>query len=432
MIKILRTFSFAWVLALFSGSSGVLAQDALVLPPVSASVSDALENLIAGREKASVGRALKTDIARPLHEAFFAAVDLERVSLSDAVAILDAPVFTFHPERMPVLRQRLWVLARGGSGPEATLARALGLALPLRAGEAAAELEAEARIFLDDPQVPELLRGRYARQALAAIASIPKSVAEPQSEKLFGYSAHLDPKASATAAAETTRYWKRVSSLAAAPAEREALRKRLVVFISGVLADWDALPAKPTDRTVVEQTLRVLESPVTRGEFVGHPAPELKFIWSSSPELKAVSDLKGKVVVLDFWATWCGPCVQSFPNTRELAEAFRGYPVEIVGVTSLQGVIIPRRGKSISCEGDPEKEIKLLAEYQLTEKLTWTIAVSEQPVFNADYGVSGIPHMVILAPDGTVRHASVDPHAPLAQNRALIDALLKEFGLSKS
>ena len=68
----------------------------------------------------------------------------------------------------------------------------------------------------------------------------------------------------------------------------------------------------------------------------GHDAPEMTFTWSKGgPSFSKLSDLKGKVVVLDFWATWCGPCIGSFPNIAELQERYAGYDVAIVGVTSL-------------------------------------------------------------------------------------------------
>lgn len=65
-------------------------------------------------------------------------------------------------------------------------------------------------------------------------------------------------------------------------------------------------------------------------------APEFSLKNVLGGELKS-QDLKGKVVVLDFWATWCVPCKQEVPNYNELRETYKDKGVEIVGVTYQSG-----------------------------------------------------------------------------------------------
>ncbi len=165
-------------------------------------------------------------------------------------------------------------------------------------------------------------------------------------------------------------------------------------------------------------------------ELVGKTAPAIDFKWSTQEGLKSLADLKGKVVVIDFWATWCGPCIRSFPEIAELVKHYEGSAVVVVGVTSIQGLISNLEAKPIECKGDEAKELSLLAEFAKKKAMTWPVAVSVQPVFNNDYFVSGIPHVAIIAPDGTVRANGINPSAPLAEKTGKIDAILKEFNLA--
>ncbi len=203
----------------------------------------------------------------------------------------------------------------------------------------------------------------------------------------------------------------------------------VIDLLHDVTVRFPASEAAVVAKQMIQRAETMLAAQAASDKLVGQPAPELDFTWSTQTGLKHLSDLRGKVVVLDFWATWCGPCIRSFPQMRELTAHYADSPVEVVGVTSLQGRVMGLQPTPIDTRDDPAREHALMDDFILAKDMTWTVAFSEQEVFNEDYGVTGIPHMAIIAPDGTVRQSGLHPAMPHAEKTAMIDAILKEFDL---
>lgn len=212
---------------------------------------------------------------------------------------------------------------------------------------------------------------------------------------------------------------------------RETLRTSILRQHERILANAKSA-ANEEKVKKIEGNMAYLNSPIALGTLIGGDAPEIEFIWKSDGKTGHLSDLKGKVVVLDFWATWCGPCVASFPNIRELQKRYKGYPVEIVGVTSLQGRHIRRQGdkrEAIETKDDPQKEFGLMTEFMKDMDMNWNVAFSAERVFNPMYGVKGIPHVAIIDANGKVRYNALRPYTAPYHEAEKIDGLLKEAGL---
>ena len=189
---------------------------------------------------------------------------------------------------------------------------------------------------------------------------------------------------------------------------------------AGHLTSIDARSDEPGDRSILERCLEgamrmvsypapggegahvvlpvsvaVLEEPepqdlgaiiaAARGITKGTAAPPLALgtlIGAPDDAVASWEALQGKVVVLEFWATWCGPCIAAVPHLQELATEFADDPVVFVSITD---------------EGE-----KLVTPFLARHPMPGWVGLDADSKTHAAFGIHGIPRTVLVGPDGVV------------------------------
>ncbi|WP_430932446.1 redoxin domain-containing protein [Saccharicrinis sp. 156] len=114
---------------------------------------------------------------------------------------------------------------------------------------------------------------------------------------------------------------------------------------------------------------------------VGQPAPEFNLTSLDGEEI-SISKYKGKYLLIDFWASWCGPCRKAIPGVKEVYEEYHTKGLEIVNIST-----------------DAEKKAWLKAVEQ--EQMPWT-QVRDTNGVSEKYNVTAIPHILLISPEGKI------------------------------
>jgi thiol-disulfide isomerase/thioredoxin len=169
--------------------------------------------------------------------------------------------------------------------------------------------------------------------------------------------------------------------------------------------EFGALFAKSDSKDLARYGKRLAKKPATAApDLVGKPL-ELAGVTALGAEFQW-DRYRDKVVLVDFWASWCGPCRQAMPQVKALHERLKQRGFEVVGV---------------NLDKDPEA----LAKYLKDNPIPWENLVGEEAADLATkYGVRGIPTMILVDRKGTVTGLSNN----LANLAPDIEKLLDEAG----
>ena len=162
----------------------------------------------------------------------------------------------------------------------------------------------------------------------------------------------------------------------------------------------EQIPSNKQTIKSYELILGTLNAGLTQIDLIGKMAPEFTFTHFINTDPVSLNDLRGKVVLVDFWATWCAPCITALPLLMELYEKHKTDGFEILAINSLQERFDDGSIQPI----DEEKELSLRREFVEKHEISWPVVISEENVFNPDYGVMGIPTYALVDKNGIVRH----------------------------
>ena len=130
-----------------------------------------------------------------------------------------------------------------------------------------------------------------------------------------------------------------------------------------------------------------------------------------------LSELRGQVVLLDFWAPWCGPCRVTFPRLQKWHESYKNKGLVILGVTNFFG---HAEGKQLT----RAQELDYLRNFKKTFRLPYGFAVADSEENDRNYAIASIPTTFLIDRRGVVRFISIGSSE---QENAALNKMIKKL-----
>lgn len=119
-----------------------------------------------------------------------------------------------------------------------------------------------------------------------------------------------------------------------------------------------------------------------RKAIIGAPAPQFT-LTNLNGQKVSLSDYSGKVILLDFWATWCPPCKESIPHLETLYRRYKDKGFVVIGISF-------------------DEDIETVKRFKDKYNMTYPILMGEEWIKN-DYGITGVPEMFMLGRDSILK-----------------------------
>jgi thiol-disulfide isomerase/thioredoxin len=129
-------------------------------------------------------------------------------------------------------------------------------------------------------------------------------------------------------------------------------------------------------------------------------APEIEIKQWLDRRETTIASLRGQVVLLDFWATWCAPCLETMPRLERLHRKYQARGLAVVGLTELYG---EAEGRPLT----PAAELSSIAAFKKELRVTYGIGVASNDANNLRYGVRALPAAFLIDRRGVVRYVGV-------------------------